>query len=353
MRATNLTIRLEDIGIPLAVFTGDGRCVEINNLFRQRLGYSSADLKELQFQRLCRTDGATTSDDLFARFVETGRDMHQFEARIRHSDGSHSPTRIALSLQMDPVSGERYVLAAFEDVTGLRKAEIALAQSEAARHDLARKLTTAQERERSRIARELHDDIGQWLAILRIQFLRAGKPVSGLPDKRHPGVAELCDELRKVASKVSKLSHQLHSPELEYLGLASAIQSHCREFSEKYKIPVECSCRDLNKDIDSLLALSLLRVVQEALHNSAKYSQATQIKVDLRQTNGELGLEIADNGVGFDLEEARLSAGLGLISMRERINLSGGEFVIASQPGKGTKISARVPLVANNESSAC
>ena len=236
------------------------------------------------------------------------------------------------------------VRATVVDVTALQRAEAALRESENARHELARRLTNAQEKERTRIARELHDDIGQSLAILRIQMLRAGQPVSGMIGKRHPTIPQLCDNLKLLAEKVSRISHQLHSSELEYLGLAIAVQSHCREFSEKYKIPVECTCENIPEDLDSLLALSLLRIVQEALHNCGKYSRAKSIQVALQGSEGELSLLISDDGVGFDLEEAKLAAGLGLISMRERIHLAGGEFKVVAEPGQGTCIVARVPL---------
>jgi signal transduction histidine kinase len=238
----------------------------------------------------------------------------------------------------------RTILAAIEDLTDLHLAEAARRSAEAARHEMAQKFTAAQENERTRIARELHDDIGQSLAILRIQMMRAGQPVSGMPGKLHPGMPELSGRLKDIAQKVSRLSHQLHSSELEYLGLAVAVQSHCREFSEKFKIKVECVCEGIPENLESLLALSLLRVIQEALHNAGKYSGAKLITVNVRGSGEELTLLVADNGAGFDVEEARLAAGLGLISMRERIHLAGGEFAIASKPGEGTRITARVPV---------
>jgi signal transduction histidine kinase len=231
-----------------------------------------------------------------------------------------------------------------EDLSKLRSAEAALEEAQTARHELARRLTNAQEKERTRIARELHDDIGQSLAILRIQMLRAGQPVSGMIGKRHPTVPELCDNLKLLAQKVSHISHQLHSTELEYLGLGVAIQSHCREFARQYKIAVECSCENIPEDLNSLLALSVLRIVQEALHNAGKHSKAKAIQVAVHGSPSELSLLISDDGVGFDLEEAKLVAGLGLISMRERVHLAGGEFTISSAPGDGTCISARIPL---------
>jgi signal transduction histidine kinase len=279
-----------------------------------------------------------------------------FYSSHRHAvrgNGETLPVRIIFSMLPNrDGAADRVILVVVEDLSELRAAEAAFHEAETARHELARRLTTAQEKERTRIARELHDDIGQSLAILRIQMLRAGQPVSGMIGKRHPTIAQLCENLKMLTDKVSKMSHQLHSSELEYLGLETAIQSHCRAFSQQYKIAVECSCEDIPKDLDSLLALSLLRIVQEALHNAGKYSQAKSIQVAVLGSPSELSLLISDDGVGFDLEEAKMAAGLGLISMRERVHLAGGEFKITSAPGQGTCISARVPLDQIEEAAA-
>jgi len=224
-----------------------------------------------------------------------------------------------------------------KDLTASREAELA-------RADLSRRLMNAQEAERARIARELHDGIGQSLALLSVQLLRAGKPTSS--GKTGPGIAELCGKLKDIGHQVSRLSHQLHSSELEFLGLAVAIKSLCREFSEQYPIKVECDCTDIPSDLDGDVALGFLRVVQEALHNIAKHSRASEVHVAMSFAGGDLLLNLADNGVGFDKNEVRDSPGLGMVSMRERMHLIGGGLVITSQAGGGTRILARAPAMA-------
>jgi PAS domain S-box-containing protein len=217
-------------------------------------------------------------------------------------------------------------------------------QAELARADLSRRLMTAQEAERSRIARELHDGIGQSLALLSIQLQRAGQPASS--GKKGPGIAELCVKLKQIGHQVSRLSHQLHSSELEFLGLAVAVKSLCREFSEQYHISIGCVCTDLPFDLENDIALGFLRVVQEALHNVAKHSRAARVDVTLAAEGNDLILTVADDGVGFDMKKVRNTAGLGMISMRERMQLIGGEFHVTSQPDGGTKIQARAPALA-------
>ena len=338
-------IALNKIGLGAAEIDLDRKWKKVNAQLVDWLGYSAEEFLCLPFERVFRVSHPQRETTDLRLLMDGKLRSYSAEATALRKNGSSFWVRLSVSPVWTRETGEvNSLLLLVEDLTALQAATDALAEAEAARLEVAKKLTSAQENERTRIARELHDDIGQSLAILRIQFLRAGQPVSGMPGKRHPDITELCKELQKLAGKVSRISHQLHSSELEYLGLASAIQSHCREFSEKYKIAVECSCAGVPKDLDSLLGLSLLRVVLESLHNAAKHSRCTSMQVTLEREGDKLVLNIIDNGVGFDPEEARLAAGLGLISMRERVRLAGGEFAISSKRGAGTRITAHVPI---------
>lgn len=216
-------------------------------------------------------------------------------------------------------------------------------QAELARADLPRRLMSAQEAERTRIARELHDGIGQALALLGVQIERAGQ-VSGGGGKVAPAMSDLCRKVAEIGTQVSRLSHQLHSSELEFLGLVVAIKSLCREFSEQYRISIDCICTEVPPMLDHTIALGFLRVVQEGLHNIAKHSRASQVRVELKRHAKDLILTLTDNGVGFNREKVHETAGLGMISMRERMQLMGGEISIESQPGGGTRIHARAPV---------
>ena len=335
----------DDLGIGVAQIGPEGNWTWANRALCELLGYTQSELTAKRFDAVFINQSEHADDTHWQRLTKGKISGYKTYRTAVRKDGSSFSVALIFSLEQNSSDGNpRTILAVIEDLTDLRSAETARQSAEAARHEMAQRFTAAQESERTRIARELHDDIGQSLAILRIQMMRAGQPISGMPGKVHPGMPELSGRLKDIAQKVSRLSHQLHSSELEYLGLAVAVQSHCREFSEKFKIKVECLCEGIPENLDSLLALSLLRVIQEALHNAGKYSGAKLITVDVRGSAEELSLLVADDGVGFDVEEARLSAGLGLISMRERIHLAGGEFAIASKLGKGTRITARVPI---------
>jgi len=334
----------DDLGVGVAQVAPSGGWIGANRALCELLGYTQSELAGKAFDAVFVDQSERDQGPHWKRLTSGEISGYRALRTALRKDGTSLPVAVIFSVERNSSAGPGSILAVIEDLTDLRSAEAARQSAEAARHEMAQKFTAAQENERTRIARELHDDIGQSLAILRIQMMRAGQPVSGMPGKVHPGMPELSGRLKDIAQKVSRLSHQLHSSELEYLGLAVAVQSHCREFSEKFKIKVECVCEGIPEELDSLLALSVLRVIQEALHNAGKYSKAKSITVELRGTAEELTLLVADNGVGFDVEEARLAAGLGLISMRERIHLAGGEFAIASKLGEGTRITARVPV---------
>ena len=158
------------------------------------------------------------------------------------------------SLVPDEIADSPYTFAAtVNDVAALEQVRRRLQASELARNELSRRMMNAQEAERTRISRELHDDIGQSLAILKIQM--AG--------------GEFADRLDAIIRKVNRLSHDLHSSALEYLGLAAAVESHCRERSAQLSIAIQCHCTSVEKELDSDIALAFLRIAQEAIHNAS------------------------------------------------------------------------------------
>jgi PAS domain S-box-containing protein len=223
------------------------------------------------------------------------------------------------------------------DVTERKLAEEALAS-------VSRRLIEAQEQERTRIARELHDDIGQRLAMLTIELEQLRQNSPDLPAEVHSRVGVLREQASGVASDVQSLSHALHSSKLEYLGIVMAMRGFCREFSEQQKVEIEFKNHDLPSLLSPDISLCLFRVLQEALHNSAKYSGVRHFEVRLWGTSDEIYLTVSDSGTGFDVEAAKEGRGLGLTSMEERVKLLKGTLSIESQSKRGTTIHARVPL---------
>ena len=212
-------------------------------------------------------------------------------------------------------------------------------------------LIEAQEQERSRIARDLHDDICQRLALLAMEIGRANRTSNGslaATDQNLDNIRKHCSE---IACDVQSLSHQLHSSTLDYLGVVAAIKAHCSEVSKQHQVSVEFTDSNVPKHLPKDISLCLFRIAQEALHNAVKYSGTNEFLVALYAIGEEIQLVVRDAGAGFDVEEAKKNRGLGLVSMQERVNLVRGRFAVDSKPGKGTRIFAAVPFVAENERS--
>jgi signal transduction histidine kinase len=203
------------------------------------------------------------------------------------------------------------------------------------------RLIRAQEEERCRIARELHDDFNQRLALLAIGLERLGTHLSsdGIAASQ---VSDLYRLTQGIASDVHRLSHRLHSAKLEHLGLVPAIKGLCRELSEQYGGQIDFVHHHVPDAITKESALCLFRVAQEALSNTMKHSGVKTAKVELFGDRGTLHLYISDAGVGFDPQSVSAKGHLGLISMQERLRAAGGTIAIDSRPSMGTRISVRL-----------
>jgi PAS domain S-box-containing protein len=227
------------------------------------------------------------------------------------------------------------------DITQRKLAEEALA-------GVGGRLIEAQEQERSRIARDLHDDIGQRLVLLATELEQFHQDPSNLPEVRSR-MGGLQERTSEIASDIQTLSHELHSAKLEYLGIAAAMRGFCREFGEQQKVEIDFKSPDLPSPLSPNISLCLFRVLQESLRNSAKHSGVRHVEVRLWGTSDEIHLAVSDSGAGFDSAAARESRGLGLISMEERLKLLDGTLSIESQLQRGTTIHARVPLSSDSK----
>lgn len=223
------------------------------------------------------------------------------------------------------------------DITERKLAETALSRARL-------RSIEAQEQERSRIARELHDDVGQRLALLTVELDQLRNDANGVPTKIQKRLQELARQSAEIASDTQSLSHELHSARLDYLGIAVAVKGFCREFSERQQLEIDFESHDVPATLPPEISLCLFRVLQEALNNSAKHSGAKDFAVRLWGTQDEICLSVTDSGAGFDSEAVKESHGLGLVSMEERLQLVHGTLYIDSRPNLGTTIYARVPF---------
>jgi PAS domain S-box-containing protein len=216
-------------------------------------------------------------------------------------------------------------------------------QVEEEKRQLTDRLFRAQEKERSRIGRELHDDFAQRLALLTIR-LQEMEHEPTLPSSTILQIADLRRQANQISVDLTLFSHRLHSSFLEKWGLAPGVRNQCKDISRLHQVEVACQIGDLPSIINENTAVTLFRVLQEALQNTIKHSQATKVEVKLSANHGDLGLSVVDNGIGFDVAAAQHApTGLGLISMKERLELVGGKLSIDSGPF-GTRLSVRVPI---------
>jgi len=233
------------------------------------------------------------------------------------------------------------VIGMVADVTDIKRAEEVLA-------GMTRKLIEAHEQERTRIARELHDDITQRLAMLAIEIEQMQELRPEMPSEVRDRAHELSKRAKEISSDIQSLSHELHSSALEYLGLETGMRSWCKEFSERHKLEIAFQSHDVQQPPREI-SLCLFRVLQEALQNAAKHSGAKTIAVKLAGNSDEIHLIVRDSGAGFDIKTPERSRGLGLTSMQERVRLVGGTIVIDSKPEAGTEIQVCVPMGAERD----
>jgi len=265
------------------------------------------------------------------------RQSFEMEYRIRRNDGEY---RWILDIgvpRFNPDSSFAGYIGSCLDITDRKLAEDALAS-------VGRRLIEAHEEERRWIARELHDDVAQRIALLAVELkqfdLRARVSVVDV----HECLQHAHQRIFDLGKDIQSLSHRLHSSKLEYLGLLTAAKSFCHELSEQRKVRIEFKHSDIPAAIPKEVSLCLFRVLQEALQNAVKHSTEQNFTVELYGTKDGISLTVSDSGIGFNWQDAMNRRGLGLISMRERLRLVNGELSIQSEPGRGTTVLARVPL---------
>jgi PAS domain S-box-containing protein len=326
---------------PVAMLVSRGfeqEAILINDKFTALFGYSHADMFNVEdWWPLAYPDElyrAAVRDEWQLRVGEAMRkqaEIEPMEAKVCCKDGSYR----YIEFYFAPLGDAS--LVTFIDLTECKNAEWALAR-------LGRRLIEAQEEERTRIAREFHDDLCLELAVLGHGLER----LRDVPFDSDAETREFISRLRKRVSEVlmavATLSHELHSPKVELLGLDGAVRSLCEEVARSHQVKINFVARDLPDPLPNDVSICLYRVAQEALRNSVKHSGADTIEVELSGVPGAVHLSVRDAGIGFDPETGMNSPGIGLISMRERINLVQGTMTILSEPQGGAEIHCSVPV---------
>lgn len=313
-------------------------------------------------------DDLSFAKESFSRIVQTGGGEER-KYRIIRPDGKICWISDRGFAVYEGDGKVRHIVGVAEDITERKEAEVVLQrskeeleikvkqrtkelhenmerliESEEKYRMLARRLLSVQEEQRRRLARELHDDLTQRLAILAIDVGKLEQSEQDLPETFLEKLKGIREGLVRISEDVHAISRQLHPSILDDLGLIDAIKSESNRFTRVEGIKINLRKRNLPPKIPKDISLCIYRVIQSGLINIAKHAKASKINISLIGRNNTLCLTIKDNGVGFDMEKYKKKPGLGLESMKERIYLIHGDFSMKSQPGKGTELKAKVPL---------
>lgn len=334
----------------IVVIDEAGTIVMVNAALEAMFGYRREELlgqaMEILLPERLRAAHAEHRKKYFlsprVRFMGVGLDLIG-----RKQDGTEFPTDVSLSYVRK--SDSLLAVASILDLTEERKLEEAITEkdkalraSEQELQTLTASLLTAQEEERERLARELHDDLNQHLAALSLNAdtLEQRLPDGGVRDQ----IRSFRAEVEILSDHIRRLAHQLHPSVLEHFGLPKALRSYCEEFAKFNDLKVRYRDSDLPASVPPDIALCLYRVAQEALSNVAHHSRSKSASVVLAFAAGRIRLVVSDKGAGFDAADARARPGLGLLSMRERLRLVGGSLSIRTKLGEGTRVEASIPL---------
>ena len=314
------------------------------------------------FDRIHPDDAAAVTDALRRHYEEGAR--YAVEVRLRHRDGSYRWVLSRGEAVHDAAGRPVRMVGALTDISDRKQAEEALRQAhdelEARVHDrtralqdsqralraLSASLLTAQEDERRRLARELHDDVTQQLALASIEIGTLASDLPRSPDATRVRLQALQERVIQISRDVRRVSHGLHPALIEDLGLSAALEALCDEFRRARGLPVSFDgAGDVDDSGIGLTAASALyRVAQEGVANAAKHARASRVDVALRRTPSTLELEVEDNGIGMAADASRVTPGLGLVSMEERMRLVAGTLRVSPRTGGGTRVVASVPL---------
>jgi PAS domain S-box-containing protein len=330
---------------PLAISiasTDQDRYLEVNETFEELTGWRRDEVAGRTQSEIKLWVDPNRRSAFLKQLLAQGN-ARDLEIRIRRKDGQIRTT--LGSAELIEVDGEKCCLSVWTDITERKQAEDALAS-------VSHKLIEAQEKERTRIARELHDDINQRIALLAVELEQLQQSNSGLDGEVRRRMKTLVKHVSDIGMEVQAISHRLHSSKLEMLGVVVACRSFCREVAERNKVAVDFTEEGTPRGVGQDVSLCLFRILQESVNNAIKHSGAQHFEVRLCGVSDEIQLTVRDCGVGFDAQAALSGHGLGLISMRERASLVKGTISITSKPMAGTEITLRVPIAVNRESQA-
>ena len=349
----------ENEGLGTSLVNRQGHPIKCNPAIQKMLGFTEQELRSLAFTEFTHPDDIDLDWRLYSELIDGKRDKYEIEKRYIKKDGQVMWGQLTVSRVKNKVGAPAdYVVGMVEDITERKRAERELraahdqltkelaerTQAEAEIVRLSVSLINAQEEERTRIARELHDDFSQQIAALGIALSNIKRQIPEDRLEARKQAERAYDRVLAIGEGIRHLSHQLHPAIIEHSGLVAALESYCVEFESLTKVSATVQSEGAFDDLSANAKLGIFRIAQEALQNIWKHSGVREAGIYLARAGEHVGLQISDRGIGFDPAQPSKGAGLGLVSMRERARLLGGTLTVESSGGQGATIIVDIPV---------
>lgn len=321
--------------VAIVIVSAEGTVRLWNRSAERMFGWTAADVVGVDRPYLL-PDMVAEAREIHERAL-AGETIASFETKRMRSDGSAIDVSLSAAALHDPVSGPLGVMLIFSDISRLKAVEAELTQRAADLEALSASLVAAQENVRTRLSREIHDELGQLLTAAIIEVS------SMAPARGGERLTRALELLQRTIESVRRIAADLRPAVLDELGLVAAVENEVARFQQRTGIECELSIRPASLVLDPERSTAVFRVIQEAMTNVARHAAATRVEVRLRQSASETLLEIRDNGVGIDPAAVQSGRSFGLIGIRERVRHAGGTVDIEGVPGRGTIFTVRIP----------
>ena len=327
----------------MALVDLQGRPVKSNPAFRQMLGYSEEELSRMAFTEFTHPDDRELDWGLYSELVAGKGDKYEIEKRYLQKGGGVVWGQLTVSLVRGRHGRPVYAVGMVQDITKRKRAEEERQRSFEQLRALAGRLQSIREEERKRVAREIHDQLGQALTAIKIDlssWVRELPAEEKQASKRSASILKLVDE---SIHTVRRISTELRPGMLDDLGLVATLEWAGEDFQARTGTTCRLNLPQEDIAVDPEWATAIFRIFQETLTNVARHAGASEVEVRLAKEDGELTLEVHDNGKGIPEDKLMNSNSLGILGMRERAMLLGGELSISSPSGNGTTVRVRIP----------